>query len=215
MANFAPYQDQIPERIRSPSPPGRTTTTSPRPDRPTQKPRQNSKNIGTSAVITSPTTPTFQRNTNSFPGYSDEPDRVREGRGDVEEGGVRRAEGGNYGVGRQDLDLFETRLGIRMDWEACLAYLALPPAGGVLLLVLEHKSDYVRFHAWQSSLLFTFLFIIHIIFSWSSFLSWMLFLGDLGLIGLLTFKAYVDAATLDRFEVPFFGPLASSILDDE
>jgi hypothetical protein len=42
------------------------------------------------------------------------------------------------------VDLFETRLGIRMDWEACLAYLALPPVGGVLLLILEHKSDYVR-----------------------------------------------------------------------
>jgi len=25
-----------------------------------------------------------------------------------------------------------------------LAYLLLPPAGGVMLLVLEHKSDYVR-----------------------------------------------------------------------
>jgi uncharacterized membrane protein len=57
------------------------------------------------------------------------------------------------------MDPFETRLGIRMDYEACLAYLALPPAGGVLLLVLEHKSDYVRFHAWQSSLVFTVLFV--------------------------------------------------------
>lgn len=34
-----------------------------------------------------------------------------------------------------------------MDWEACLAYLALPPVGGVLLLILEHKSDYVRWVA--------------------------------------------------------------------
>ena len=39
---------------------------------------------------------------------------------------------------------FETSLPIRLDYEACLAYLLLPPAGGVLLLVLEHKSDYVR-----------------------------------------------------------------------
>jgi hypothetical protein len=50
-----------------------------------------------------------------------------------------------FGGGREDVDLFETGLGIRMDWEACLAYLVLPPAGGVLLLVLEHKSDYVRY----------------------------------------------------------------------
>ena len=40
--------------------------------------------------------------------------------------------------------MFETRLGLRMDYEACLAYLLLPPAGSVLLLVLEHRSDYVR-----------------------------------------------------------------------
>jgi len=82
--------------------------------------------------------------------------------------------------------------------------LLLPPAGGVLLLVLEHKSDYVRFHAWQSSLLFTVLFIVHVIFSWSSILSWMIFVIDIGLIGLLTYRAYVDAANLDRYEVPFF-----------
>lgn len=39
---------------------------------------------------------------------------------------------------------FETSLPIRMDFEACLAYLLLPPAGGVLLLIMERKSDYVR-----------------------------------------------------------------------
>lgn len=111
--------------------------------------------------------------------------------------------------------MFTTSLGWRLDYEACLAYLLLPPAGGVLLLVLEHQSDYVRFHAWQSSLLFAFAFILHIIFSWSSWISWLLFVGDVVGIGWLTWRAYLDAATLDRYEVPFFGPLASSILDDE
>ena len=46
--------------------------------------------------------------------------------------------------GREGLNEFETSLPLRLDYEACLAYLLLPPAGGVLLLVLEHKSDYVR-----------------------------------------------------------------------
>lgn len=50
---------------------------------------------------------------------------------------------------------FRTSLPIRMDIEAMLAYLLLPPAGGVFLLLVEHDSDYVRFHAWQSSMLFT------------------------------------------------------------
>ncbi|KAF1959954.1 hypothetical protein CC80DRAFT_489995 [Byssothecium circinans] len=88
-----------------------------------------------------------------------------------------------------------------------------------------------RFHAWQSSLLFAFIFVVHVIFSWSSIISWFLFVGDLALIGYLTMRAYRDgkaiscvvrlgliydiAETLDRFEVPFFGPLANSILGDE
>lgn len=43
------------------------------------------------------------------------------------------------------MNLFETSLPLRLDHEAMLAYLLLPPAGGVLLLIMEHKSDYVRY----------------------------------------------------------------------
>ncbi|KAF2133101.1 hypothetical protein P153DRAFT_363330 [Dothidotthia symphoricarpi CBS 119687] len=93
---------------------------------------------------------------------------------------------------REDVDVFTTSLGWRLDYEACLAYLLLPPAGGVFLLVMEHQSDYVRFHAWQSSLLFAFLFVVHVFFSWSGFISWVLFVGDVGLIAWLTWKAYQD-----------------------
>jgi len=80
------------------------------------------------------------------------------------------------------VNLFETSLPLRLDYEAMLAYLLLPPAGGVLLLVMERKSDYVRyvlsfpgiihcrmgvgapltgsrFHAWQSSMLFASIFV--------------------------------------------------------
>jgi len=57
---------------------------------------------------------------------------------------------GNTGFGRDvegghvSLGAFETSLPIRMDIEAMMAYLLLPPAGGVFLLLMEHKSDYVR-----------------------------------------------------------------------
>lgn len=61
--------------------------------------------------------------------------------------------------GRLSLSAFKTSLPMRMDIEAMLAYLLLPPAGGVFLLLVEHDSDYVRFHAWQSSMLFTALFV--------------------------------------------------------
>ncbi len=48
------------------------------------------------------------------------------------------------GLSRADMNLFETGLGMRLDWEACAAYVLLPPAGAVGLLMLEHRSDYVR-----------------------------------------------------------------------
>ncbi|KNG85128.1 hypothetical protein ANOM_007096 [Aspergillus nomiae NRRL 13137] len=123
--------------------------------------------------------------------------------------------GGDVERGRWNMGAFDTSLPIRMDFEAMLAYLLLPPAGGVFLLLVEHKSDYVRFHAWQSSMLFTVMFIIHLIFAWSSFLSWTLLLCDLAMIGFLSMRAYRDVDTLDHYEVPIFGRLANSFVDDE
>ncbi|CAM1507389.1 Fc.00g070300.m01.CDS01 [Cosmosporella sp. VM-42] len=110
---------------------------------------------------------------------------------------------------------FDTSLGMRLDYEACLAYLVFPPLGAIILLILERNSDYVRFHAWQSALLFTAIMVFHLILSWSTFLSWVFFIADMALIAFLALRAYRDAEILDRFEVPFFGRIASHILDDE
>lgn len=60
-----------------------------------------------------------------------------------------------------------------------------------------HVND--RFHAWQSSLLFTAIFVLHLLFSWSTFLGWVIFLGDLALMAFMALKAYRDADTLDRY----------------
>lgn len=73
----------------------------------------------------------------------------------------------------------------------------------------------IRFHAWQSALLFSVMFVLHLIFSAVAFISWLLFVIDLVLIGFLTFRAYKDADTLDRFEIPPFGRFASNFVDDE
>ena len=91
-----------------------------------------------------------------------------------------------------DLEAFQTSLPLRLDYEAMLAYMLLPPAGGVLLLLAEHKSDYVRFHAYQSSMLFAVIFIVHLIFAWSAVISWILFAVDLILIAFLAMHAYHD-----------------------
>jgi hypothetical protein len=90
--------------------------------------------------------------------------------------------------------------------------------------------------------MFTIMIVLHLILHRSSVLSWVLFLADLGLMGWLTLNAYRDADTLDRYacrlflntafvvhyeiskpflttyyryEIPYIGPIASRIVDDE
>ena len=65
---------------------------------------------------------------------------------DIRAGNGRDGFGGrDVEGGRLNVNNFETSLPIRLDYEAMIAYLLCPPAGGVLLLVLEHRSDYVRY----------------------------------------------------------------------
>lgn len=130
MANFAPYQD-IPETTRALSPPA---LNSPRVASPRTS-LDRTRNIGTASVA-SPTNASYQQY-DYFGGRGDE-------QSDRGERVAWNAPGG-FGGPREDVDMFETRLGLRMDYEACLAYLLLPPAGPVLLLMFEHKSDYVRY----------------------------------------------------------------------
>jgi len=185
--DFAPYQSSPPETNRTLSPPAES-----------RSPRHSADLVRSFSPFQHPSPPPLQH-----------PQPQRNWQPSLP-GSFPAADGHREGVSE-----FGTSLGIRLDYEACLAYLAFPPLGAILLLIAERNSDYVRFHAWQSSILFTAIFVFHLIFSWSKFLSWVFFIGDLGLIGWLTFRAYQDADTLDRYEVPFFGRIASRILDDE
>lgn len=213
--NFAPYQSSPPESTRALSPPLRSPTASPGPKIHAPQPQRNISSI---ADREDPWAAARNQRLPSPSQYADE-----------EEGGYTDLESGSRGPRQNDyLDnrgsytytggntsLFETSLGISLQLEACLAYLLLPPAGGVALLIFERKSDYVRYHAWQSALVFSALFMIHIIFSWTAVISWMLFAFDLCLIAYLVYGAWRNAETLDRVELPFFGRLASSFVDDE
>lgn len=121
--DFAPYQDTSPETSRALSPPPRhSSSRSPAPKSP--PPHQNTK---TSAGPTLPAPNQF--------GYDDEEENVVEA----------SFHGGDVENRRSHVNLFETSLPMRLDYEAALAYLLLPPAAGVFLLVVEHKSDYVRY----------------------------------------------------------------------
>ncbi|EMC92842.1 hypothetical protein BAUCODRAFT_263832 [Baudoinia panamericana UAMH 10762] len=214
--NFAPYQSDAPEEERAKSPPARSPHNTPRPDQQSQAPH----NISSVAAGEDPWA--AARNQRLPPpsqyyddeeeagGYEDvESQRFRNdyiGQQALQGGGVTYNGGGN---------IFETSLRLPLGVEAALAYILLPPAGGMVLLLIEHKSDYVRFHAWQSALLFSALFMVHIIFSWTAVISYMLLACDILLIFWLAYGAWRNSETLDRVEVPFFGRLASSFVDDE
>ncbi|KAI3331599.1 hypothetical protein HD806DRAFT_165083 [Xylariaceae sp. AK1471] len=212
--DFAPYQSSPPEHNRPFSPPAGEGTASPRASLDNR--RSFSPSQRNFAASSPPPLQHPQPQRSWHAGYASE-----EGFGDgagpglsAAAGGIGLGGGGGYSH-RDGVNEFDTSLGIRLDYEAVLAYIGLPPLGAIILLILEKQSDYVRFHAWQSSLVFTVLFVLHLLFSWSTFLSWVLVLGDLGLMGFLALHAYRDADTLDRFEVPIFGRIATRILDDE
>jgi uncharacterized membrane protein len=57
--------------------------------------------------------------------------------------------------------------------------------------------------------------LLYLLVSWSSFLSWLVLLADVVLAVALALRAYQDADTLDRFEVPVFGRIAGRFVDDE
>ena len=118
--DFAPYQDTSPETARTLSPPPtdrRSSSFSPR----VRSPAPLSPPLQGPSRGANPWAPISGSSAQDF------------------------GDGNNLEAGRGRLDEFETSLPIRLDYEACLAYLLLPPAGGVLLLILEHKSDYVRY----------------------------------------------------------------------
>ena len=221
--NFAPYQSSPPESERAKSPPAlRSPTSSPKPHQ--QHRPQHSRNISSVADREDPWAAARNQRLPDPSTYADDDADLEGGYQDLDNSGPRPQRYNDYigntalqggGPTGAPISVFETSLGIPLAIEAALAYLLLPPAGGVLLLLFEHKSDYVRFHAWQSSLVFSALFLVHIIFSWTAVMSYILLVGDLLLIAYLVVGAWRNAETLDRVELPVFGRLASSFVDDE
>ncbi|KAJ2607348.1 hypothetical protein H4S08_004858 [Coemansia sp. RSA 1365] len=117
--------------------------------------------------------------------------------------------------GGQRISRYETSLSLRYDVEAAMAYV-LGMFSGALLLVLEKKNDYVRFHAWQSSLLsaaaFVALFLTALI---SNPLYWLVLLATIALLGYMARRAFLDGAVFERYTLPYIGPLALQFVDEE
>ena len=79
---------------------------------------------------------------------------------------------------------------------------------GLVFVLLEQKSKFVRFHAIQSIYVFGVLTVAFMILSWIPFIGWV-FSGLLGVLGfvlwiILMIKAYQGA----KFKLPWAGDLA-------
>lgn len=157
---FAPYQEDAPEAARSPDIASPRASLERRPFSPATYSYNNSSQQGQGPRSNQASPPPLQhpqpqRNWQASrvgyqipsPNYQGSPavggaaSRAPPG-GDG--GGYFGGISGGFAQEREGINEFDTSLGVRLDYEACLAYLALPPLGAIILLILERKSDYVR-----------------------------------------------------------------------
>ncbi|EHR79406.1 membrane protein [Thermococcus litoralis DSM 5473] len=101
----------------------------------------------------------------------------------------------------------KTSLGLDENVEGALAYL-LGWLTGILFLLLEKESDFVRFHAMQSTITFLAITVIDIIFGAIPFFGWIL--GSLvTLIGLILWiLGMVKAYQGEYYKFPIVGEIA-------
>ncbi|KAI8871806.1 hypothetical protein GQ42DRAFT_120272 [Ramicandelaber brevisporus] len=111
---------------------------------------------------------------------------------------------------------FDTSLNMRVDIEASMAYW-LGLFSGAFLLIVERKNDYVRYHAWQSSLFSVFTILLSTFFALLSWTALETIVTVVSIVGLMVcaFKAYKQGGTLDRFKLPVIGQVADRWVEEE
>jgi uncharacterized membrane protein len=101
----------------------------------------------------------------------------------------------------------ESSTGLSANVAGLLCYV-LGWVTGIIFIVLEKKSTFVKFHAWQSIMTFGVLFVVSLIFSWIPFIGWII--GTL--IGILSFVLWIiliiQAGTGKMWKVPLAGDWA-------
>jgi len=101
----------------------------------------------------------------------------------------------------------ESSTGLTANVAGLLCYV-LGWVTGIIFIVLEKKSTFVKFHAWQSIMTFGVLFVVSLIFSWIPFIGWII--GTL--IGILSFVLWIiliiQAGTGKMWKVPLAGDWA-------
>lgn len=97
--------------------------------------------------------------------------------------------------------------GLEANLAGALTYL-LGPITGILFLVLEKESKFVRFHAMQSTITFIVLFVVTLVLGMIPIFGWLLLLPlQLAILVLwlfLMFKAFKG----EKFKLPTIGDMA-------
>ncbi|ASJ07129.1 DUF4870 domain-containing protein [Thermococcus pacificus] len=106
----------------------------------------------------------------------------------------------------------KTSLGMDENVEGLLAYL-LWWVTGIIFLLLEKDSDFVRFHAMQSTITFLGITVLMWLLAIIPFIGWVLanLLGLLGII--LWIIGMVKAYQGERYKFPIVGDLAEQWMD--
>ena len=100
-----------------------------------------------------------------------------------------------------------TSSGLPENVAGALAYL-IGPVTGVLFLVLEKQSKFVRFHAMQSLVVFGGLFVVNIVLGFVPILGWVLGML-LSLVGVLLWVVLlIKAYQGERYKLPYIGEIA-------
>jgi uncharacterized membrane protein len=94
----------------------------------------------------------------------------------------------------------ETSVGMSPNVAGLLCYV-LGWITGIIFVVLEKKSTFVKFHAWQSIMTFGVLFVVQLIVSWIPIVNWII--GVLILV--LWIILLIQAGTGKMWKVPWAG----------
>ena len=101
----------------------------------------------------------------------------------------------------------ESSTGLSANVAGLLCYV-LTWVTGIIFVVLEKKSTFVKFHAWQSIMTFGVLTVAELILAWIPFVGWILSI----LIGILMFVLWIilmiQAETGKMWKVPLAGDWA-------
>ena len=107
----------------------------------------------------------------------------------------------------------DTSLNLEENLEAALAYL-LGLVSGVIILIVEKKSDFVRFHAMQSTIVFGGLFVFSVVINIIPILGQLIafLLMPIGVIlwVILLIKAFQG----EKYKLPVVGNIAEKQLEN-